>query len=176
MLNRRWSAGIAIVAIALAVAGYRWWSSDERAIRGQLSTVAAALSGTSGNDTFAEIGRLATLRRALAPDLHVSAGSAPAEAGLGVGRPREIEGRDQALALISRWTSPPGGISVAFVDEQVTIGSDRTRAQVYCTATVTSRGVSGERTIDARELTIGFTKVAGDWLVASVRSEETLTP
>jgi hypothetical protein len=176
MLNRRWSVGLIVVVVALAIGGYRWWTSDERAIRGQLSVVATTLSGTSGDDTFAAIGRLATLRKTLAPDLHVSAGPAPAEAGVGDGRPIEIDGRDQALALFSRWIPPPGGIAVAFVDVQITIGTDRTSAQVYCTATITSRGASGERNIDARELTIGFTKVAGDWLVASVRAEETLVP
>ena len=175
MLNRWWKTGVAIVAIVALVAGYRWWPSDERAIAAQLSTIATTLSGTTGSDGFGALARMAALRKALAPDIHVSAGPAPAEAGLGTDRPLEVAGRDQALALVSRWTPPPGGMTVAFIDEHITVAEDRTHGQVYCTATITSRAATGEPNIDARELTIGLTKIDGGWVVQSVQAEDTLT-
>ena len=81
----------------------------------------------------------------------------------------------KALALVSRWTPPPGGMTVAFIDEHITVAEDRTHGQVYCTATITSRAATGEPNIDARELTIGLTKIDGGWVVQSVQAEDTLT-
>ena len=38
------------------------------------------------------------------------------------------------LALVGRWVAPAGGVTIEFVDVQVTLAADRATAQVYSTA------------------------------------------
>jgi hypothetical protein len=117
------------------------------------------------------LARIASLRNALAPDVQVSSGVSPRP---GAQIPSEISGRDAVLALVGRWTPPPGGVTVEFVDLQVTLDASRANAQVYCTAKLTS-GTAEQPLVDARELTIGVARIDGDWLITSIRPEETLS-
>jgi hypothetical protein len=87
--------------------------------------------------------------------------------------PQELVGRDAVLALAGRWAPPAGGVTIEFVDMQVTLDASRASAQVYCTARISS-GPDDRPVVDARELTIGFSKIDGSWLLASVRPEDTL--
>ena len=64
-------------------------------------------------------------------------------------------------------------MTVELVDMQLTLGDSRVYAPVYCTARVSS-GPDERPLVDARELTIGFSKIDGTWLITSVRPEETL--
>lgn len=175
MAERRWIAGVTAVALVVAmITGYRWWTGDERAIRTRLSAIAEALTVNGEGGNLEAIGRIATLRNALAPDVRVSAGLPPATAAAAGARvSRDIAGRDAVLGLVGRWVPPPGGVTVEFVDVQVTVGEGGDDAEVYCTATIESGGASGP-SVDARELTIGFRKLEGAWLVASVQVEDTL--
>ena len=176
MSSRSLRTGVALLAIAAAVLGYRWWSSDERAVRRQMASIAEALTVGPGEGSLGPVTRVATLRNALAPDIRVSGGPPPAgsDQGTGTRRPPEVVGRDAVLALIGRWIPPPGGVTVQFVDMQVTVDDGGAGAEVYCTATIESAGASGQPNVDARELVVGFQKIEGDWLVSSVRVEETL--
>jgi hypothetical protein len=144
--------------------------SDERAIRNQLSTIAEALTVPANDGELGRVARIAAVRNVLAPDITVSTG-VPARPGAQI-QP-ELVGRDAVLALAARWVPPPGGVTVEFVDVQVTLDDSRVNAQVYCTARVSS-GPEDRPLVDARELTVGFTKIDGTWLIASVRPEETL--
>lgn len=174
MMSSGWGRGIAAVIVVLGVAAAnRWWASDERAIRNQMSAIAESLTVAGGDGQLARVTRIATLRNALAPDIRVSAGQAPPP-GAGTRMSQDIVGRDAVLGLVSRWTPPPGGSTVEFVDVQVTVEDGGAGAQVYCTATMTSRDGTGQPAVDARELTVGFTNVDGEWLVSSVRPEDTL--
>lgn len=174
MLSSAWGRAIAAVIVVLGTtAAYRWWASDERAIRNQMSAIAESLTVTAADGQLAHVTRVATLRKALAPDIRVSAGQAPPP-GAGRPMPGDIVGRDAVLGLVGRWTPPPGGTTVEFVDVQVTVDEGGAGAQVYCTAMITSPDGSGQPVVDARELTVGFTNVDGVWLVSSVRPEDTL--
>ena len=160
---------IAMLTVALALAA-ACGNSDERAIARQMSAIAQALTVPSNDGELGRIGRIASLRRALAPEIQLSTGASPRP---GVQVPSEINGRDAVLALAGRWTPPPGGVTVEFVDVQVTLDQSRTNAQVYCTAKVTS-GSPEKPLVDARELTVALTRLDGEWLVTSVRPENTL--
>ena len=160
---------IAMLALAVTLAA-ACGNSDERAIEQQMSAVAQALTVPANDGELGRIGRIASLRRALAPEIQLSTGAAPRP---GVQVPSEINGRDAVLALAGRWTPPPGGVIVEFVDMQVTLDGSRTNAQVYCTAKSTS-GSSEKPLVDARELTVSLAKVDGQWLVTAVRPENTL--
>ena len=174
MLKTVWTAGLVLVVLVVLAVGYRWWASDERAITRQLDALAGALSVTGQEGELGPITRIAALRKVLAPDLQVSAVPAPSVSGMGAGTPMTLVGRDQALALVSRWIPPPGGMTVAFVDVDVSVGDDRVSAEVSCTATVTSRPTSGERAIEAHELSMRLTKTDGTWLLARVQTEDPL--
>jgi hypothetical protein len=144
--------------------------SDERAIRNQMSAIADALTVPENDGELGRIARLASLRNLLAPDIAMSTG-VPDRPGAEV--PPEIVGRDAVLALAGRWVPPAGGVTIEFVDMQVTLDASRLGAQVYCTARISS-GPDERPVIDARELSIGFSKIDGSWLIASARPEETL--
>ena len=162
--NSKWiyAAGTLMSLVAGAF-WYHWWSSDERLIKKQLSTIAQSLTTGPNEGALGPVTRIATLRKAIASDVHLSAGG------------QEVVSRDALLALASQWIPPPGGVTVEFVDVQVTVGEDRLHADVYCTVTVTSRtSTSGEPAIDARELAIDFVEQDGAWLVSAVRTKETL--
>jgi hypothetical protein len=165
---------IAILVVVVAIAaGYRWWASEERAIRHQLSEIAQSLTVIPNEADLGSVGRIARLRKALAPDIRiVAAEPLDAASSDAVARvTQHIVGRDAVLALVRRWVPPPGGVTVEFLDVKIEIDDGRTDAQVRCTARITSRE-SQQAAIDAQELTIGFTNVEGDWLVTSVRSEQ----
>ena len=143
---------------------------DERAIENQMATIAQALTVPPGDGELGRFGRIAMLRRTLAAEIQLSTGVAPRP---GAQIPSDVSGRDAVLALAGRWVPPSGGVTVEFVDVQVTVHESGTSAQVYCTAKVTS-GTADTPLVDARELTIALAKVDDEWLVTSVRPEDTL--
>jgi hypothetical protein len=176
MSSRSLRVAVVLVVVVSAVLVYRWWASDERAIRRQMTAIAEALTVRPEEGSLGAVTRVATLRNALAPDIRLSAGPPPSAAGQGTSTrtPPEVVGRDAVLGLVGRWLPPPGGVTVEFVDRQVIVDQGGVSAEVYCTATIEAAGASGQPTVDARELIVGFQKLDGDWLISSVRVEETL--
>ena len=157
---------VALVLLSTAACGDR----DERAIRKQMSVIEESLTVPPHDGELGRLGRIARLRNAMAPDIQVSTGVASRPGGR---IPSEVIGRDGVLALAGRWVPPAGGLTVEFVDTQVTVHDSRARAQVYCTAKVTS-GPPEQPVVDARELMISFAKLDGAWVVSAVRPEDTL--
>ena len=158
-----------LIAIAVIAAGCG--DSDERAIKNQMTAIATALTVPANEGELGRITRIASLRNALAQDIRVSTGVSPRP---GAQIPPEVVGRDAVLALSARWAPPATGVTVEFVDLQVTVDASGAGAQVYCTAQATS-GPPERPLVDARELRVGFSKQNGSWLVSSVHPEETLT-
>lgn len=159
----------ALVAMALLVPGCG--GGDERAIRNRMSAIAKALTVPANEGELGRVARIASLRNVLAEHIQVSTGAA---ARPGAQIPPEVVGRDAVLGLAARWAPPASGVTVEFVDIQVTLDGSGAAAQVYCTAQATS-GPPERPVVDARELTVGFSRLDGAWLVTSVRPEETLS-
>jgi hypothetical protein len=160
--------GLAAILVVVAIGiAYRWWASDERAIRRQLSAIAEAMSVPPNEGSLGPVTRVATLRRTLAPDVRVSATSpgAPATAS---GEPaQQLDGRDVVLGAVGRWMPPRGGIMIDFTDEQVTVASAGI-ADVRCTVRLVGRDDAAEPRVDERRLEMRFTKIDGAWLVQAV--------
>lgn len=135
-----------------------------------MSAIAESLTVPAHDGELGRLARIAAVRNALAPDVTLSMA---VTARPGVQVPPALVGRDAVLALAGRWVPPPGGVTVEFVDVQVTLDDSRVNAQVYCTAQVSS-GPDDRPLVDARELTLGFSRIDGTWLITSVRPEETL--
>jgi len=156
----------AALIVAALVLAYRWWTSDERAITKQLAAVAESLTVAPNEGSLGPVTRVAMLRRTLAPDVRVSAGPSSGGEPTGGGA-HSLVGRDVVVGAASRW-APPGGVKVDFVNVRVEVSDDRRSAHVSCTATMTSPGGSGTPTVDARDVTIDFTRIEGVWLVSVV--------
>jgi hypothetical protein len=161
-------SGTIIAAVLLGMLSmgilYRYWPSDERAIRRHLVHLAEVLSASAGESEVVHITRLAALREYFAPDVRITLAGG-----------QEIASRDMLLGFLSRWTPPPGGFSLEFVDETVVLAGDRATAEVDLTAKLTSKNVqTGESTVDAREVALTMAKVNRDWVITSVEMRETL--
>jgi hypothetical protein len=162
-----WKAIAAVVLLLAIVLGYRWWTSDERAIRKQLTAIAESLTVTPNEGSLGPVTRVAMLRRMLAPDVRVTAGPASPDGDAAGAGAHSLVGRDAVLGAASRWAAP-GGVKVDFVNVRVQLSDDRGSARVSCTATTTSPGASGEPAVDARDVRIDFTRIEGAWLVSFV--------
>jgi len=160
------SNGSVYVAVVFAVLigyfGYQWWFNPARAVKRRLGEVAAALSASADDTDLTRIARLARLRRYLADDIHVRAGSAAPE----------ITSREVVLAAIGSWRPPPGGGDIHFADVHISMESDSAaRAQLTVELTVPDRQ-TGQPTIDARDATASLAKRAGEWVITTAESRE----
>ena len=162
-----WKAVASVVLLLAIVLGYRWWTSDERAIKKQLSAIAESLTVAPNEGSLGPVTRVAMLRRTLAPDVRVSAGPSSTGSDTAGAGAHTLAGRDAVLGAASRW-APPGGVKVDFVNVRVEVSDDGATARVSCTATMASPGGSGATTVDARDVTIDFTRIEGAWLVSAV--------
>jgi len=155
-------AGTILFALLL-VGGWLWLNGDERAIRRRLDDIAASVSVPAHDSDFGRLARIAQLRHDVSEDVRIGDGE------------HEVASRELVLAALSRWTPPPGGAAVEFVDVHVTVAPDHAAATSHLTAKVTTRErAEGAPTVDAREMTVGFRKIAGEWMVSDARTVETL--
>lgn len=160
--------GIAAIVVIVAIAAaYRWWSSDERAIRRQLSAIADAMSVPANEGSLGPVTRVAMLRKTLAADVRVSA-NPPGSPATPSGDPaQQLNGRDAVLGAVSRWMPPPGGVVVEFRNEQVTVAGDGI-ANVVCTVRLVPRDDTDSPGVDERQLEMRFAKLDGTWVMQAV--------
>jgi hypothetical protein len=151
-----------VVATALGgLFAFRWWGSDERIIETRLHELAAALPPVSGGE-LTTVSRLAQLRTHFAPDVQVRFGE------------QQISSRETLLALLARW-EVPADISVEFVDVGVSVGAERSTAQVNLTAKISSRDArTGALAVDAREAVLAMSRVDNVWVIEAVDGTATL--
>jgi hypothetical protein len=148
-------------ALFVGAAIFKWWPSDERAIRRQLDALADTLTMPSTDSELARVTRLAELPHYFAPDVRIRFGS------------QSIVSREVLMGLAQRWTPPPGGIFVGLVDTTIDVG-DHDAAEVSLTVNLSSHDArTGEAIVDTREAKVGFVKLDGDWVITSVESRET---
>jgi hypothetical protein len=155
---------VLVVFIASFVAYAYLWRTDERAIKRRLGELAQTLSAGADGGDLARVTRIAELRHFFAPDVRVTVGS------------QSLTSRDALLALVSRWTPPPGGFTVVFADVTVTVDDTDRGADVALTAMVWSRHAeTGEETMDAVEAAVALSSTGGNWVITSAESQQTLS-
>ena len=162
------SNGTAVASVCFAALAaffvYQWWFNPTRAVQRRLSEIAAALSVPDNEPPMARIGRAAQLRKYLADDVHIKAGSS------------ELTSRDQIVGLVSAFTPPPGGWNIQFVDLQVRVNHN-TNIDADAYMTVEINGIdprTGQPTIDAREASVTMKKLDGEWVLATAETKDTL--
>jgi hypothetical protein len=156
---------VALVLLGVMLAGivYRYWPSDEREIRRHLSNLAEVLSSPGNESEVAHLTRVAALREYFAPEVKIQLGG------------EQIVSREALMALVGRWTPPPGGVVVEFVDVTVTLAGDHQSADISLTAKASAgNSRNGESTVDAREAALEMRNADGDWVITSVEARETL--
>jgi SnoaL-like domain len=152
-------SGTIVAAILLAVMvagiGYRYWPSDERAIRRHLSNLAEALSFPLTESEEERLTRIAVLREYFAPDVRV------------VLDDRELSSRDEIINLLSSYRPPPGGVNVEFVNIVITVADDHETATVTLTARMSSTNEKGVSVLDERTANLTMRNVDDDWVIAN---------
>jgi hypothetical protein len=150
-----------VVVLIVAVGAWLWWPSEEGRIRRRLTEIAARLSVPANEPDLARVTRIAGLREYLAPSLRVRYGDQTAAS------------RETILGALTQWGRSAEGVTVEFVDMQVTV-SNHDVATVYMTVTVTSGDTIDAREVDVRLANNG-SAVQAEWLVTSAESRETLS-
>ena len=148
---------VAAVLLAVMMAGiaYRYWPSDERAIRRHLSNLAEALSFPVSETEEERLTRIAVLREYFAPDVRVSLDD------------REFSSRDEIINLLSRYQPPRGGVNVEFVNIAIVLAEDGESATVTLTARMSSTNERGVSTLDERIAILTMRNVDDDWVIAN---------
>lgn len=141
---------LAVVLIVAAV--YKWWPSDERAIRRQLDALADSLTVPSTDDETVREARLDELVGYFAPDAHIRFAG------------QDLSSRDALRTFAEQWRPAPGGVFVEFPSIAITFGAGRTAA-----ISVTVKSTWGPTSVvDTRGAIVRMAAPEGDWLVTSV--------
>lgn len=154
---------VAAVVLALLIGGvaYRYWPSDERAIRRHLNSLAEAVSTPVEIENEAMyLTRQAAIAEYFAPDVQARV----AEGSVALREPllRAIEhaGRQRR-------------VTVQLVDVLVKIADDRSSAQVELDARLATPGLpAGEAGPEVRHLDVALARIAGDWVITVVEERE----
>ena len=166
-MKRTLSLLVALVLVAGTYFALRpWLSGDERVVRENLRELAEAASFEAAEQRGARLGLAASIGRFFTPDVTIDIG-APFHA---------IRGRDAVMALAATAPVPRRGVRIEFVDVQVWMGEDRQSAVAYLTATGAASDQTGESSVDARELEMGFRKMDGEWLVERIKEINPIEP
>lgn len=158
--TERAHSGTAVAAVILAamIAGlvYRYWPSDEHAIRRHLSNLAEALSRPAAEQEVLRLTRLAALREYFAPEVRIRFDE------------REIAGRDPLLDALQLLQSRAADVLVEFADVRIKLADDAGSATVQLTARVSSSERPTEpATVDMRSVAAHMAKRDGDWLITA---------
>jgi hypothetical protein len=156
------SVYVAVVfAVLIGYFGYQAWLNPARAVKRRLGEVAATLSTPAGESQMSRVVRLAQLRRYLAENIHVRAGTSG----------RELTSRDQVLAIAAVWKPSEGGWDVHFADLHITVESDAA-ARAYLTVEVTTPDPQGRPTVDARDATVALARQNGEWVITEAEAKD----
>ncbi len=149
---------VAVIVFGLVASGlvYRYWPSDERAIRRHLSNLAEIVANPVSENEAARLTRVAALREYFAPDVQIRVAE------------RLILSRELLVAAIDR-EAPLGRVVVELADVVVKLAPDHVSAQVTLTVKMASTDPPrGEARVEVRHADLAMAKVEGDWLITVV--------
>lgn len=157
MFNRR-NAVIA-VALAAAVAGYLYWSSDVRQIRRLLDGVAAAVSQHEGEGGITGLAEVAGLTRYLAPDVTFEPGAPFAP----------ITGAQEIVSTVGRLRAVMVTVDLTFTDVRIAV--DGSTASVRATARLGLRDRNGDESVETRDAQLALANRDAGWVITTARAQ-----
>ena len=156
-MNRR--ALLAAVALVAAIAGYLYWSSDERQIRRLLDGVADAVSQEEGTGGVVGLAEVAGLTRYLAPDVTFDPGEPF----------RPIAGAQDIVSTVGRLRAVMTVVELTFSDIQIAV--DGGTASVRATAHLTLRDRDGAQSVETRDAQIALEERDTGWVITTARAQ-----
>jgi hypothetical protein len=153
--------GLALAAMALL--GYRWWTSPERQILAILDASAAAFTHQEPESGLNALAAVAAIQHHLAPDISIE------------GDAVRISGRPDAITAAARVRAASPMMRVRFFDPRISMADDRS-ATVSATAEVTTRDASDNEVVEVRQLTAVVARPDDRWVVSSVRAASDREP
>jgi hypothetical protein len=153
----------AIAAVAMFL-GWHWlFPSDEAQIVAVLERVAESVSSGADDNDVGRLARAASLGREVAPDVTVDAGPP-------FGR---LAGREAVIGAAARTGGRVRNLQITFPDVSIAVASDRQSATAVVIAEARFDD-GGARSLDARELELGFTRRDGQWVISAITLVEGL--
>jgi ketosteroid isomerase-like protein len=155
-VNRR--ALVAVVALAVVIAGYVYWASDERQIRRLLDAVADGVTQEEGAGGVAGLAEVAGLTRYLAPDVTFEPGEPF----------RAIIGAQEVVSTVGRLRAVMSTVTLTLSDVQIAINGES--ASVQAIARLALRDREGEEQVETRMVRIALEDHDVGWVITAARS------
>ena len=155
-----------LVAVALGalLAGYLYWTSDERQIRRLLDGVADAVSQEEGSGGVVGLAEVAGLARYLAPDVTFEPG-APF---------RPIAGAQDIVSTVGRLRAVMSAVDLHFSDIQIAVQGGT--ASVRAVARLMLRDRNGEQSAETRDALIALEERDTGWVITTARVLRVIPP
>lgn len=159
-----------LILLAAVIAGGVWlWTvffpSPEKIIRHRLAEVAQAASFKAGEPPLMAIGKARKLSGFFNTNVAVS-----------LTEPEHFEqtfaNRDEIARAAAGARSEFNGLTIKFLDVNVTVGADKQSATADLTVQVQS---PGQKDFAAQEIKVSFQKIGGEWLITRVETVRTLS-
>ena len=153
---------VAAAGIVVAFVVYQTWFNETRKVLRRLRDIEIALTAPPREADVPRFARIARLRRYLADDIRLKAGSAS-----------DITSREALMTIVAGWKPPEAGIEVHFIDVQIRVEDDKSAALALMTVVVD--GVeerTGNPTQDTSAATVTLRKQEGEWVVAAAEARE----
>ena len=150
---------LVVVALGALLAGYVYWTSDERQIRRLLDGVADAVTQEEGAGGVAGLAEVAGLTRYLAPDVTFEPGEPF----------RPIAGAQEIVSTVGRLRAVMTAVALTFSDIQITV--DGGTAAVRATARLTLRDRDGAQSVETRDAQIALEERDTGWVITTARAE-----
>jgi len=156
--REEWVSGkpiaLVLAVVLIAAASYKWWPSDERALKRQLDAVADLLTVPSTDTADARSARLAELPSYFAPDVRIQIGDL------------HVASRDDLTAQADRWQTPPGGVFVEFANLRVLeLKADSAQVSLLLKTTWPGTDAALPPAVNSYDVTVLMSKREGDWLI-----------
>ena len=161
---------IRILGLAL-LAAIGWWlwvtlfPSPESVIRKQLAKVATLLTFNSKEGTIARAANAQQFASYFSPQTEIVVDT-PSQSR------QTLSGRDEVYQAALGTRSLLPGLTVEFIDPQITLTPDHTSATVNLTG---KAKVTGDRDFFIQELKFFLRKIDGQWFIIRVETVRTLT-
>ena len=137
---------------------WQWmFPSDESQIRQLLTRVADGVGGSGESGNIEVLAQVAALQNDFAVDATVDAGE-PFQ---------RLSGRQAIVSAAARIRVGVRNLEVRFPEVSIDVAEDREQATALVTAEARFDDEEG-RSMDARELEMGFSHVDGRWVISSV--------